>query len=74
MDIKQALRTIFRIADIQHKAHLDIWLGIHGRKKLYDEVQRLAPAHYNRLPTPENSVRFYYQHMLPGYKIYQNVW
>jgi len=73
MDIKHALQTIFRIAGIQNKAQLDNWCIGQGRAKLYDEVQRLAPAHYNSLPTPQSSVRACYERMLPGYKIHQNV-
>ena len=41
-----------------------------GKKKLYLYVQRLSPEHWERIRTPENSVRFYYQKMLTGYKIY----
>lgn len=73
MDIKQALQAIFRIAGIQNKAHLDNWCGYQGRNKLYDEVQRLPPAHFNRLLTAEESIRACYERLLPGYKIHQNV-
>jgi len=42
-----------------------------GKKKLYLYVQRLAPQQWERISTPKNSVRFYYQQMLTGYKIYK---
>ena len=70
MNIKEAIQFIVRIENLQSKEDLDIWCGDIGREKLYLYVERLAPEHWNQVRTPKNSVRFYYQKMLSGYKIY----
>ena len=72
MQIEEAVRIVFGIAGIEDKTGLDNWCLGEGRRKLYDWVQRLAPDHYNRLRTPENSVRACYEPMLPGYKLYRH--
>jgi hypothetical protein len=69
MKIKQAVRFILSIENLRRKEDLDRWCGDMGRKKLYLYVQNLAPDHWNRIDTPENSVRHCYQKMLEGYKI-----
>jgi hypothetical protein len=70
MDMKQAIQFILSIENLRSKQDLNIWCGDMGRKKLYLYVQRLAPDHWKRIATPENSVRRCYQEMLEGYKIY----
>lgn len=70
MDIKQAVNDIFEEENITNKQELDLWCGNKGREKLYFYVKRMAPEHWKRILTPENSVRYYYQTILPGYKIY----
>ena len=70
MNIKQAVDMIFEVAEIKSKQELDLWCGIRGREKLYFYVKRMAPEHWKRILTPENSVRYYYQTILTGYKIY----
>jgi hypothetical protein len=73
--IADAVRNIIHKAGIKNKTDLDNWCGNEGRKKLYDEVQRLVPEHYNnstRGKTPDNSVRRIYQAILPGYRIYRH--
>ncbi len=70
MNIKQAIQFILSIENLRSKQDLDIWCGDMGRKKLYLYVERLAPDHWKRITTPENSVRYCYQEMLEGYKIY----
>ena len=72
MQIEEAVRIVFDIAGIEDRTDLENWCLGEGRRKLYDWVQRLAPDHYNRLRTPENSVRAYYERILPGYRIYRN--
>ena len=70
MDVKTAVQFIVSIENLRSKQDLDLWCGDMGKKKLYLYVNRLAPEHWVKLRTPENSVRFYYQQMLTGYKIY----
>ena len=70
MNIKQAVQFILTIENLRSKEDLDFWCGDMGRKKLYLYVQRLAPENWEQIKTPDNSVRFYYQQMLVGYKIY----
>jgi len=67
MDIKTAIEIIFDIANIQTKQDLDKWCGDMGRKRLYLKVQQLAPEHWDRIKTPECSVRYCYRGMLTGY-------
>ena len=69
MDIKSAIKLIFKVHNITSKKDLDIWCGDTGRKKLYSYVKILAPIHWGRMGTPECSVRACYQHLLNGYKI-----
>ena len=71
MNIKSAVRFIMTIEKIHSKRDLNVWCGDMGKKKLYSYVQRLAPQHWERMANPKNSVRFYYQQMLIGYKIYK---
>ena len=70
-DIKSAIRFIVSIENLRTKQDLDTWCGDIGRKKLYLYIQRLAPEEWERIVTPKESVRFYYQQMLTGYKIYK---
>ena len=70
-DIKSAVRFIVSIENLRTKQDLDTWCGDIGRKKLYLYIQRLAPEEWERIVTPKESVRFYYQQMLTGYKIYK---
>ena len=60
MDIKLAIQFIVSIENLRSKQDLDLCYGDMG-KKLYLYVQRLAPEHWDRIRTPKNSVRFYYQ-------------
>ena len=69
MDIKSALKFIFEIENIRSKEDLDIWCGNMGRRKLYLYVKNLAPIHWEKIETPECSIRNCYQHLLNGYKI-----
>jgi hypothetical protein len=71
MDIKSAIQFIVSIENLRTRQDLDKWCGDMGKKKLYLYVQRLVPEHWERITTPKNSVRFYYQQMLSGYKIYK---
>ena len=50
-----------------------MWCGNMGKQKLYLYVERLSPEHWNRIKTPTNYIRYYYQHMLQGYKIYNSI-
>ena len=70
MDIKSAIQFILSIENLRSKQDLDLWCGDMGKKKLYLYVKNLAPENWERIKKPENSVRFYYQQMLTGYKIY----
>lgn len=70
MDIKQAVHFIVSIENLQSKQDLDLWCGDMGRNKLYLYIKYLAPEHWERIKTPEASVRFNYEKILTGYKIY----
>ena len=69
MDLKSAIQFIVLIENLRSRQDLDLWCGDMGRKKLHLYVQRLAPEHWEKIRTPKNSVSYYYQTMLPGYKI-----
>ena len=68
MDIKSAIQFIVSIENLRTRQDLDKWCGDMGKKKLYLYVQRLAPEHWERIKTPECSVRSCYQQMLTGYR------
>jgi|TARA_Y100000816_G_C26065844_1_gene560130 hypothetical protein len=70
MNIKSATQFVMGIENIRSKQDLDIWCGDMGKQKLYSYVRRLAPEHWEKIATPKNSVRVYYQQMLTGYKRY----
>jgi hypothetical protein len=70
MGIKSAIQFILLIKNLRTIQDLDNLCGDMGRKKLYVYVQRLAPEHWEKITTSKNSVKFYYQQMLTGYKIY----
>lgn len=72
LDIKEAIQFIVTIENLRSKQDLDLWCGDMGRNKLYLYVKRLAPEHWERIKTPEASVRFNYEKILTGYKIYDN--
>jgi hypothetical protein len=69
MQIKEAVEFIVAVENLRTAGDLDRWCGDMGNKKIYAYVQNLAPEHWQRIRTPENSVRFYYQKILRGYKI-----
>jgi len=70
MNITQALDFVFHIVNIRSRQDLDEWCGANGRQKLYTIIQLLANEHWNRIRTPECSVRACYEKKLPGYKIH----
>ena len=39
--------------------------------KLYEYIKHLAPEHWERIATPESSVRSNYEQMLTGYKLFK---
>jgi len=72
MQIQKAVQEIVDLANLRSKEDLDIWCQGRGRQKLYEYVKRFAPEHWEQIHTPKNSVRFYYQQILTGYKISKN--
>ena len=70
MNLKEAVQFIVSIENLRSKADLDNWCGDMGKKKLYLYVKRLAPENWEQIRTPKESIRYYYQQMLTGYKIY----
>ena len=70
MNLKEAVQFIVSIENLRNKADLDNWCGDMGKKKLYLYVKRLAPENWEQIRTPKESIRYYYQQMLTGYKIY----
>jgi len=73
MNIKEAIEFIVSIEKLRCKQDLDVWCGDMGKQKLYLYVKCLAPEHWERIRTPKNSVRVYYQQMLTGYKLYNSI-
>jgi len=69
--IKSAVEFVVETENLRTRQDLDKWCGDMGKKKLYLYVHRIEPEHWERIKTPKNSVRFYYQQMLTGYKIYK---
>ena len=70
MDIKSAFSLLCQLK-IYEADKIRFMVRRYGLNKNYIlYVQRLAPDHWERIRTPKNSVRFYYQQMLTGYKIY----
>lgn len=72
MNLKSAVEFIVSVENLRSKHDLDTWCGDMGRQKLYLYVKRLAHTHWQRIRTPENSVRALYQKMLTGYKIFNH--
>lgn len=71
VDIKSAVQFVTTIENIQSKDDLNKWCGTMGKNKLYSYIRRLAPEHWERIGNPKNCVRFYYQQILKGYKLYK---
>jgi len=71
MKIKSAIQFVLSMENLRSKQDLNMWCGDMGKKKLYLYVERLATEDWERIKTPKDSVRFYYQQMLTGYKIYK---
>ena len=71
MEIKSAIQFIVSVENLRSKQDLDAWCGDMGKTKLYLYVKRLSSEHWERIRTPKESVRSYYQKMLTGSKIYK---
>lgn len=71
MKISQAVKFIVEMEGFQSKEDLDNWCGDMGRDKLYSYVKQMALEDWNRIKTPESSVRGCYEKLLSGYKIYR---
>jgi hypothetical protein len=67
LSIRQALEIVFEVENIKTRDELVQWCH-YGRSRLYSEVRTLASEDWNRLATPESSVRVLYEHILSGYK------
>ena len=68
--IPDALTFTLKVENITTKADLELWCGDRGREKLHGYIKRMASEHWNRIGNPESYLRYYYQTMLSGYKIY----
>lgn len=68
--IKNAVKFILNAEKISNKKQLEKWCK-GDRKKLYNYVEFMAKDHWNQLIDPKAYVRYEYQHMLHGYKIYK---
>ena len=73
MDIKSAVQFILDIENLRSDQDLKIWCGDMKLKKLYSYVQNLAPENWERVQTPETSVRANFQRMLSGYGQYNKI-
>ena len=65
-----ATRTYMDEYNIFSSDDLNEHCGGPRRDKLYDGIMGKCPKHWNQILTPKESVRFYYQLMLVGYKRY----
>ncbi len=68
--IKTAVRFILNNEKIHNKKQLERWCK-DDRAKLYNYVEFICKDHWNQLVDPKAYVRYEYQHMLDGYKIYK---
>ena len=66
--IREAMIMIFEYYEIKSRKDLDDWCKGKGRRKLYDEVERLAPVKCRELDDYTSSVRNLYQLILIGFK------
>lgn len=78
MNIPDATKYIFDIANIKCKDDLDKWCGgPNTRKRLYDNVKIIASGHWNNSFESEYnakaSVRINYEKLLPGYEVYRKL-
>lgn len=69
--IKKATELVLQIANIRTKEELTTWCGNEGLNKLYNFVKQITPDIWESIEHPECSVRYYYQLVLVGYKIYK---
>ena len=67
-EINNAIKAIFEIENIQTRDQLNEWCGGSQRDKLYQYVQLIAPKHWARIHAPKESVRYYSQKIVSGYK------
>ena len=67
--IQIATTTVLRIANIKSRRDLDVWCGGPLRTRLYEEVERLAKEHWDRLRDPRAGVRAKYETTLGGFKL-----
>ena len=67
-EINNAIKAIFEIENIRTRDQLNEWCGGAQKDKLYRYVQLIAPKHWARIRAPRESVRYYSQQILSGYK------
>jgi len=70
-DIKAEVNRILNVNSIKTRAEFLTWSSQGGRKgyrTLYEAIKSLQPEHYKSIKTPNDSIRFYAQKHLRGYK------
>ena len=70
-DLRLQVNKILKANSITTRAELLTWSSQGGRKgyrTLYEAIKSLQPEHYKSIQTPNDSIRFYAQKHLRGYK------
>jgi len=70
-DIKAEVNRILNVNSIKTRAEFLTWSSQGGRKgynTLYEIIKNLQPDYYNSIQTPNDSIRYYAQKQLRGYK------
>ena len=68
--IKTAVKFILNAEKIHSKKQLDKWCNGNDHSKLYNYIEFICSDHWKQLVDPKAYVRYEYQHLLDGYKIY----
>jgi hypothetical protein len=71
MKIQEAVKFILNVESIITKDDLDQWCGAMGRQKMYAYVAQLAPEHWQTIQFPKERVRFTYEILVKGFKLYK---
>ena len=70
-DLRLQVNKILKANNISTRAEFLTWSSQGGRKgyrTLYEAIKSLQPEHYKSIKTPNDSIRFYAQKQLSGYK------
>jgi len=71
-ELRLQVNKILKANNVSTKEELLTWSSQGGRKgyrTLYEAIKSLQPEHYKSIKTPNDSIRYYCQKELQGYKI-----